>query len=120
MVDAYWRVGREIVEVEQHGRARYGEEVIARLATRLTRRFGKGFSAQNLRRMRQFGLVFPAGSTIRSGLLSKLGEAPQADSLRGTDRPQPLALTGVAAELVDLVDGQRAPTLCGGDETSRQ
>ena len=79
MVDAYWRVGREIVEVEQHGHARasYGEEVIARLAKRLTRRFGKGFSAQNLRRMRQFFLVFPAGSTIRSGLLSKLGEAPE-------------------------------------------
>jgi len=79
MVDAYWRVGREIVEVEQHGHARasYGEEVIARLAKRLTRRFGKGFSAQNLRRMRQFFLVFPAGSTIRSGLLSKLGEAPK-------------------------------------------
>ena len=78
MVDAYWRVGREIVEVEQHGHARasYGEEVIARLAKRLTRRFGKGFSAQNLRRMRQFSLVFPAGSTIRSGLLSKLGEPP--------------------------------------------
>lgn len=58
-------------------RARYGEEVIARLARRLTHRFGKGFSAQNLRRMRQFFLVFPDGSTIRSGLLSKLGEAPK-------------------------------------------
>jgi len=69
MVDAHWRVGREIVEVEQHGHAHasYGEEVIARLAKRLTRRFGKGLSAQNLRRIRQFFLVFLAGSTIRSG-----------------------------------------------------
>jgi hypothetical protein len=43
MVDAYWRVGREIVEVEQHGRARarYGEEVIARFA-RPPSRFAQG------------------------------------------------------------------------------
>jgi hypothetical protein len=56
MVHAYWSIGREIVETEQHGkeRAGYGEAVIARLATKLTCRFGKGFSAPNLRNMRQF------------------------------------------------------------------
>lgn len=37
MLQAYWLIGREIVEVEQHGekRAGYGDEVIERLAQRL-------------------------------------------------------------------------------------
>lgn len=32
-----------------------------RLSVRLTRRYGNGFSAPNLWRMRQFYAVFPAG-----------------------------------------------------------
>jgi predicted nuclease of restriction endonuclease-like (RecB) superfamily len=75
MVNAYWLIGREIVEVEQQGsqRANYGEAVIGRLADRLQRRFGKGFSAQNPWRMRQFFVTFPSGSKIRSGSLRELG-----------------------------------------------
>lgn len=40
MVQAYWLVGREIVEVEQAGeqRAGYGQNVLARLAARLRAR----------------------------------------------------------------------------------
>jgi len=88
MVDAYWRVGREIVEVEQHGHARasYGEEVIARLAKRLTRRFGKGFSAQNLRRMRQF--FSRLSSRFHDSLRApeQIGRGPHADSLSVTEQ----------------------------------
>jgi predicted nuclease of restriction endonuclease-like (RecB) superfamily len=79
MVQAYWLVGREIVEVEQAGeqRAGYGDEVIKQLSTRLRADFGKGFSIQNLRYMRQFYLVFPSGSAlpeIRQTLSGELGE----------------------------------------------
>jgi DUF1016 N-terminal domain len=51
MVHAYWLIGREIVEVEQQGkeRAEYGDELIKHLSVRLAKRFGKGFSAPNLR-----------------------------------------------------------------------
>ena len=44
MVQAYWLIGREIVEVEQHGakRAGYGERVLEGLAKRLAARVGKG------------------------------------------------------------------------------
>ncbi len=61
MVHAYWLVGRGIVEVEQQGRdrARYGEELLSRLSQRLMRKFGRGFSVQNLRQMRQFYLAYP-------------------------------------------------------------
>ncbi len=66
MVHAYWHIGREIVEVEQAGAARagYGEQVVKQLAARLGAAFGKGFSVQNLRYMRQFYLAFPQGSAL--------------------------------------------------------
>ncbi len=66
MVHAYWLIGREIVEVEQQGkeRAGYGDEVVSRLAARLSNRFGKGFTITGLKRMRQFYRAFPDGSAI--------------------------------------------------------
>lgn len=66
MVHAYWLIGREIVEVEQHGaeRAGYGEGLMKRVATRLSAKFGKGFSLASLKRMKQFYLAFPQGSAL--------------------------------------------------------
>jgi predicted nuclease of restriction endonuclease-like (RecB) superfamily len=58
MVQAYWQVGRLIVEHEQAGQARaaYGAQVLAQLAERLTAELGRGFSLANLRNFRQFHL----------------------------------------------------------------
>ena len=44
MVEAYWQVGRLIVEHEQGGRRRaaYGESVLEDLSRRLTADFGRG------------------------------------------------------------------------------
>ncbi len=66
MVHAYWLIGQEIVEVEQHGaeRAGYGEGLMKRVAARLAARFGKGFSLASLKRMKQFYLAFPRGSGL--------------------------------------------------------
>jgi predicted nuclease of restriction endonuclease-like (RecB) superfamily len=68
MVHAYWLIGREIVEVEQHGkeRAGYGDELINHLAQRLATRYGKGFGPRTLRRVRLFYLTFPKGSALLS------------------------------------------------------
>ena len=65
MVQAYWEIGRLIVEGEQGGkeRAAYGKRVLPELAQRLTAEFGKGFSAQSLWSYRQFYLSFPILST---------------------------------------------------------
>ena len=54
MTASYWEIGRRIVEAEQQGkrRAGYGEQLIERLASDLTQRFGRGFSRQNLQQMR--------------------------------------------------------------------
>src|SRR5690606_33005325 len=64
MVHAYWLIGWELVEVEQHGaeRAGYGEGLMKRVATRLSAKFGKGFSLASLKRLKQFYLAFPRGS----------------------------------------------------------
>jgi len=85
MVQAYWLVGREIVEVEQAGeqRAGYGDELLELVSTRLRAGFGKGFSVPNLRKMRQFYLAFSEGSAlpeIRSTLSSELDDG----SIRST------------------------------------
>ncbi len=70
MVQAYWLIGREIVEVEQRGvkRAGYGERVVEGLAGRLAGRVGKGFSVPNLRNMRQFYLTYREGSALPEAL----------------------------------------------------
>lgn len=64
MVQTYWEIGRQIVEVEQRGdqRAGYGEQVLAGLSERLTRCFGRGFGLPHLRRIRQFYQVYPASA----------------------------------------------------------
>lgn len=56
-----WETGRCIVEEEQDGamRAKYGSELIPRLAQRLTDKHGPGFSENNLRKMRQFYRLNP-------------------------------------------------------------
>jgi len=68
MVQAYWQVGRLIVEYDQQGKTRagYGEAVIATLAARLTRDFERGFDERNLWYMRSFYLAFPILNAPRS------------------------------------------------------
>jgi predicted nuclease of restriction endonuclease-like (RecB) superfamily len=71
MTATYWQVGRRIVEEEQQGssKASYGEELVARLATDLTERFGRGFSRTNVFQMRQFFLAYREKIQTPSGLL---------------------------------------------------
>lgn len=56
MVLAYWLIGREIVQALQGGqdRAGYGQSLLDGLASELTTRFGRGFSATNLKNCRLF------------------------------------------------------------------
>lgn len=88
MVEAYWNVGRMIVEEEQQGkeRAEYGTFIIRNLSIRLTHDFGKGFDESNLRYIRQFYLTFP----IRDALRHKSSTAPATacSEIRGALRPE--------------------------------
>ncbi|MBM4135691.1 MAG: DUF1016 domain-containing protein [Nitrospira sp.] len=70
MVQAYWHIGRVIVEEEQRGKAKaeYGEYLLKNLSQRLTKDFGKGFDYSNVKNMRQFYMAFPIGDALRSQL----------------------------------------------------
>ena len=67
MVEAYWDVGRMIVEEEQQGkeRADYGVFLIRNLSLRLTEEFGKGYTETNLKYFRQFYVTFPADRFVK-------------------------------------------------------
>ena len=60
-------VGQYIVEEEQQGerRAQYGQQVLQSLSKRLTERFGKGWSVENLKLCRRFYLVY--SNSVTSG-----------------------------------------------------
>ena len=70
MVQAYWQIGRIIVEHEQNGNARadYGKAVLQELSSRLTKDFGKGFSVRTLQQMKKFYVMFPNTNALRSQL----------------------------------------------------
>lgn len=69
-IEAYWQVGKYIVEYEQAGKARaaYGKGVIPRLSKRLMAEYGGGFTATNLKQMRQFYLLYPKSHALRDQL----------------------------------------------------
>ena len=83
MTETYWKIGHDIVEYEQGGKAKadYGKALLASLSRDLTLRHGKGFSRSNLIRFRQFYLAFPNGATLSHHLrvnrhLEKMGFRP--------------------------------------------
>lgn len=71
LINAYWNIGRVIVEHEQDNqeRAKYGENTLKQLSKALTKEFGKGFSRSNLQNMRSLYLAYPKCQTL-SGKLS--------------------------------------------------
>ena len=73
MIEAYWLIGKRIVEQEQDGneRARYGEAVLKNLSQALSEEFGNGMSYANLRNFRQFYQTYP-DAQICYTLCSKL------------------------------------------------
>jgi predicted nuclease of restriction endonuclease-like (RecB) superfamily len=70
MVEAYWHIGKRIVEQEQNGkeRAEYGKQLLKRLSGELTLEFDKGLDERELRRIRQFYSVFPIRDALRPEL----------------------------------------------------
>jgi predicted nuclease of restriction endonuclease-like (RecB) superfamily len=92
MTATYWEIGRRIVELDQGGqdRATYGEALIERLARDLTKRFGRGFSRQNIQQMRSFYLAWQSseirqtvsGESVDVSVASKLFPLPWSAYVR--------------------------------------
>ena len=70
MIQAYWHIGRIIVEHEQNGnlRAEYGKGVLQNISERLQQDFGAGFSVRSLQQMKRFYVMFPNPNALRSQL----------------------------------------------------
>jgi hypothetical protein len=68
MVEAYWLMGKRIVEEEQQGneRAAYGEEILKTLSKELTKEFGKGVGIRNLWDFRKFYLTFQESEIVHT------------------------------------------------------
>ncbi len=85
MVFTYFEIGRMIVEEEQEGkeRAGYGKQLLKGLSKVLTKEFGKGFSVQNLERMRGFYLSYRKSSTV-----SRISEKAISETLLRESKQQ--------------------------------
>ncbi|MGP2657445.1 PDDEXK nuclease domain-containing protein [Malaciobacter sp. WC5094] len=68
MTKTYYEIGKKIVEEEQGGekRAGYGKSLLKNLSEQLSKEFGKGYSEQNLKNMRQFYLSYKKRQTLSS------------------------------------------------------
>ena len=69
MLNLHWKIVKRIFEIQDGSkRATYGDELVIRLSEQLTKEFGKGFSARNLRRMRKFYVYFPIWPSVMTEL----------------------------------------------------
>ncbi len=69
MVEAYWEIGKSIVEKQGgNATAEYGSRLLEELSKQMTADFGKGFTTTNLKYMRQFYLAFPNRHALRDQL----------------------------------------------------
>lgn len=86
MVHTYWMIGREIVEEELGGknRAKYGDELIKILSSRLTSKFGRGYTVRSLHKFREFYLVYKEGPGMDLRTLS--GEGRKVPAVRALSK----------------------------------
>jgi predicted nuclease of restriction endonuclease-like (RecB) superfamily len=101
MVQAYWLIGKRIVEEEQNGqeRAQYGRQIVTTLSNELTAEFGRGFSVTNIKLFRQFYLVFPCDGKILE-LLSPSTDIPKSQTVSDQFRILPDELENHIVSLV--------------------
>lgn len=90
-VYAYYEIGRKIVEEEQNGenRAAYGRQLLKELSKFLTKNYGKGYSAENLKLMRRFYMVYSQeqiGGWSNQKIVPKLNDQLILEHLRKIQR----------------------------------
>ena len=75
LTSTYWLIGRRIVEYEFQGMDRseyYGDKLLENLSIDLQKKFGRGFSRQNIQLMKQFYETY---------LFEKISQTPSGKSL---------------------------------------
>jgi predicted nuclease of restriction endonuclease-like (RecB) superfamily len=87
MVLTYFEIGRMIVDYEQNGkiRADYAKETLKILSDKLTNQFGKGYSIDNLERIRKFYLIY--NKRISASLMRKFeNNSPTTQNIIGNQK----------------------------------
>lgn len=109
MTASYWEIGRRIVEFEQGGqeRAEYGQQLLKRLSSDLTARFGRGFGVINLQQMRNFYLCWPSGQIYQTASDKSL--PPQILQAVSGESPSMTIVQTAAAPLDTVALAQRFP-----------
>lgn len=74
MVCTYYEIGRIIVETFQDGkvRAEYGTSVLKNASRRLSKKYGKGYSVDNLENMRKFFNAYSSQKSEKTSRIFKL------------------------------------------------
>ena len=69
LLNAYWNIGRVIVENElKNNRGEYGKKQLLAISKNLTNKFGKGFSQSNLYNMKMFYTKYPIFQSLTGKL----------------------------------------------------
>lgn len=69
LLNAYWNIGRVIVENElKNNRGEYGKKQLLAISKNLTNKFGKGFSQSNLYNMKIFYTKYPIFQSVTGKL----------------------------------------------------
>lgn len=69
LLNAYWNIGRVIVENElKNNRGEYGKKQLLAISKNLTNKFGKGFSLSNLYNMKMFYTKYPIFQSLTGKL----------------------------------------------------
>jgi len=56
----FWKIGKLInKDILENKRADYGKQIVSRVATKLSEKYGRSFEGRNIRRMMQFAEQFP-------------------------------------------------------------
>ena len=81
MVYAYYEIGRNIFEEEQQGqtRAEYGAYLLESVSQKLTAKYKRGYSADNLKLMRRFYVVY-SQDQIRETLFPQFSNYPETNT----------------------------------------
>lgn len=101
MVMTYFEIGRMIVEHEQEGtkRAEYAKETLKSLSQKLTAEFDRGFSVDNLQRMRVFYRMYKKYATV-SRISAKL--IPQTVSAKSRADQKSATLSRISPTIFQL------------------
>lgn len=105
LTSTYWLIGRRIVEYEYQGMDRsehYGDSLLENISSDLQKKFGRGFSRQNIQLMKQFYEVYPLEKICQTPSGISSGDANIFQTLSGKSIPDIMQTPSAQSLLIEL------------------